>query len=132
MTTIIGTCTKLKEAYEREARCWEAMENALGIAYSKLSDDDKKELSELVKKETIAANLATARTGLESLTSTVTDIKDRLVRIESVGVGAAAHRTEAREDRTDQRLSQGQILSVVVALVIAIGVVISVITLVKK
>ena len=88
--------------------------------------------SETSTKETIAANLATARTGLESLTSTVTDIKDRLVRIESVGVGAAAHRTEAREDRTDQRLSQGQILSVVVALVIAIGVVISVITLVKK
>jgi hypothetical protein len=85
--------------------------------------------SESSTKETIAANLATARTGLESLTSTVTDIKERVVRIESTGVGVSAHRAEAREERTEQRLSQNAMVSIIVAIVITVGVVISLVTL---
>jgi len=76
--------------------------------------------SESSTKETIAANLATARTGLESLTSTVADIKDRVVRIESAGAGAAS-------TRTDQRASIGTVIAAVATLVAVISFVLYVV-----
>ena len=79
--------------------------------------------SESSTKETIAANLATARTGLESLTSTVTDIKERVVRIESLGVGARQQSVVEHEGRTDQRLNMGQVIA-------ALGFLAAVVTLI--
>jgi len=72
--------------------------------------------SESSTKETIAANLATARTGLESLTSTVADIKDRVVRIESTGAGAAGQ-------RTDQRLNLGTVIAAAAVLIALVSLV---------
>jgi hypothetical protein len=77
--------------------------------------------SESTTKEAIAANQATARTGLESLTSTVSDIKDRVVRMESAGVGAAGQ-------RTDQRAG----LSTIFAAIATLAAVISFVLLIVK
>jgi len=65
--------------------------------------------SESSTKETIAANAAQAQTGLTSLSDQVTDLKERVVRIESTGVGAAGSRTE-------QRLNISQVIAAVATL----------------
>ena len=52
--------------------------------------------SESSTKETISANAAQAQTGLASLAGQVSDIKDRVVRIEATGVGVAGQRGEQR------------------------------------
>jgi hypothetical protein len=54
--------------------------------------------SEQATKETITANAAQTATGLTSLGATFADLKERLVRLESMGVGAAGQRTERRLD----------------------------------
>ena len=66
--------------------------------------------SEDSTKETIAANLNAAQTGLDSLAGQVSDIKDRVVRIESTGVGAAA-------TRSDQRLNMGTVIAAAAVLI---------------
>jgi hypothetical protein len=66
--------------------------------------------SESSTKETIAANAAQAQTGLTSLADQLTDIKDRVVRIEATGVGVAA-------TRTDQRLNIGMVIAALATLV---------------
>ena len=73
-------------------------------------------------KETISANAATAQTGLSSLANQVSDIKDRVVRIESTGVGIAGQRGE-------QRASIGTVIAAVATL---IAVVSFVLLIVKK
>jgi hypothetical protein len=85
--------------------------------------------SEKNTQEQSKANQAQTLASIESQTATIADLKERIVRIEATGAGATAHRTEAREVRSDQRLSQNAILSVIVAFVIATGVIISLITL---
>ena len=76
--------------------------------------------SESSTKETISANAAQAQTGLSSLSDQVTDLKDRLVRIESVGVGVAA-------TRTDQRASVGTIIAAVATLAAVVSFILLVI-----
>jgi hypothetical protein len=79
--------------------------------------------SESSTKETIAANLATARTGLESLTSTVTDIKDRVIRLESLDIGARRQSAVEHEGRTDQRLNAGQVIAAIAVLVAIVSLI---------
>ena len=78
--------------------------------------------SESSTKETIAANAAQAQTGLASLADQMTDLKDRVVRIESTGAGATGQRTE-------QRASIGTVIAAVATLV---AVVSFVLLIVKK
>jgi hypothetical protein len=72
--------------------------------------------SESSTKETIAANAAQAQTGLTSLSDQVTDLKERVVRIESTGVGVSSARTE-------RRLDIGQVVAVVAVIVAVLSVV---------
>ena len=76
--------------------------------------------SEDSTKETIAANLLAAQTGLSSLASQVSDIKDRVVRIESTGVGIAGQRGE-------QRASIGTVIAAVATLVAVVSFVLLVV-----
>jgi hypothetical protein len=71
--------------------------------------------SEVATKETITANAAQTQTGIQALADTFADIKERVVRLESMGVGASAQRGE-------RRLDVGQVVSVV-AVVAAIAAV---------
>lgn len=72
--------------------------------------------SEDSTKETIAANLLTAQTGLSSLANQVSDVKDRVVRIESTGAGAAS-------TRTDQRLNIGTVIAALATLVAIVSLI---------
>lgn len=72
--------------------------------------------SEDSTKETIAANLLAAKTGLDSLAAQLTDIKERVVRIESGGAGAAGQRADAR-------LNMGNVIAAVAALVALVALV---------
>jgi len=72
--------------------------------------------SESSTKETIAANAAQAQTGLASLADQLTDIKERVVRIESTGAGAAS-------TRTDQRLNLGTVIAAVAVLIALVSLV---------
>jgi hypothetical protein len=74
-------------AAQKEAAAEQNKSNTLAITKSESST-----------KETIAANAAQAQTGLASLSVQFTDVKERVVRIESSGVGAAGARTERRLD----------------------------------
>ena len=76
--------------------------------------------SEDSAKETTAANLLTAQSGLSSLANQVSDIKDRVVRIESTGVGVAGQ-------RTDQRASIGTVIAAVATLVAVVSFILLVI-----
>ena len=78
--------------------------------------------SESSTKETIAANAAQAQTGLASLADQLTDIKERVVRIESTGAGAAGQ-------RSDQRLNMG---TVIAAAAVLIAIVSFILYVVKK
>ena len=77
--------------------------------------------SESSTKEAISANAATAQTGLSSLANQVSDVKDRIVRIESTGVGVAGQRTEQRAS-----------ISTIIAAVATLAAVISFVFLVIK
>ncbi len=61
----------------------------------------------------------------KSLTDRISELKERIDRGEGQGQGTATARTE-------QRLSQGAVLSVIVACIIAVGVIISILTLAHK
>ena len=76
--------------------------------------------SECSTKETIAANAAQAQTGLASLADQLTDVKERVVRIESTGAGAPGH-------RTDQRASVGTIIAAVATLAAVVSFILLVI-----
>ena len=76
--------------------------------------------SESSTKETISANAAQAQTGLSSLSDQVTDLKDRVVRMESAGVGAAT-------TRTDQRASVGTVIAAVATLAAVVSFILLVI-----
>jgi len=76
--------------------------------------------SESSTKETIAANAAQAQTGLASLADQLTDVKERVVRIESTGAGAAGQ-------RGDQRASLGTVIAAVATLVAVISFVLVII-----
>ena len=78
--------------------------------------------SESSTKETIAANAAQAQTGLASLSDQLTDLKERVVRIESTGAGAAGQ-------RSDQRLNMG---TVIAAAAVLIAIVSFILYVVKK
>jgi hypothetical protein len=85
--------------------------------------------SEKTTIETIRANDDKTASAIQAQAATIADLKERLVRIEATGAGATANRTEAREARTEARLSQGAVLSIIVALIIATGVILSLVTL---
>jgi hypothetical protein len=76
--------------------------------------------SESSTKETIAANAAQAQTGLASLADQLTDIKERVVRIESTGAGASGARTE-------QRLNAGQVIAALAVLVAVVSIILYVV-----
>lgn len=73
--------------------------------------------------ETIRANAAQTMAGIQALSDTFSDIKDRVVRLESVGVGI-------RQQATEQRLSQGAIVSLIVGVIVGLGLIVSTIALV--
>ena len=75
--------------------------------------------SEQATKETIAANAAQNTNSLTSQAATISDLKDRLVRIESGGVATGAARSE-------RRLDTGQAIAALAALVAVIAVIISI------
>jgi|ERR1035441_5529074 hypothetical protein len=64
--------------------------------------------SENTTQETIRANDAKTASSIDAQAQTMGDIKERVVRIESAGVGAAVQRSEAREDRSEVRDNVGQ------------------------
>jgi hypothetical protein len=76
--------------------------------------------SEQATKETISANAAQTATGLTSLSNTFADIKERVVRLESMGVGATVQRSE-------QRLDTAQVIQILVLIVIAAGTIFAII-----
>lgn len=90
-------------------------------------------------KETIAANAQQTMTGQQSLVQTLQDLKERVVRIESAGVGAE-HATDAgRYDRTFAQTAQTEaatraraLVSSVIAGVAALVAVIALIALFVK
>ncbi len=67
-------------------------------AEAKKSSDLAIDRANAATKETIAANAAQTTAGLSSQAATIADLKDRVVRIESMGVGSATQRTEHRLD----------------------------------
>lgn len=75
--------------------------------------------SEQATKETISANAAQTATGLTSLSNTFADIKERVVRLESMGVGASAQRSE-------RRLDMGQVIAVLAVVAAIVAIIISV------
>jgi hypothetical protein len=73
--------------------------------------------SEQATKETISANAAQTTAGLASQAATIDDIKQRVVRIESMGVGATGQRTAAAEGLNSRLLAIGVAISLVVIVV---------------
>jgi hypothetical protein len=78
-------------------------------AEAKKSSDLAIAKSEEGTKETISANASQTESQLSGLASNVQDIKERVVRIESMGVGAAGSRTERRLD-TGMNLTAASVL----------------------
>lgn len=97
--------------------------------------------SEQATKETISANAAQTATGLGSQAATIADIKERVVRIESMGAGSRAAVTENRAadtfsqaDRIAAAAQARAAISIAVAVVsslIAVAAIIVVIALHK-
>lgn len=48
--TIIGVCTTVADRLEHEAELWRSMEDAMGIAYSKLSDEKRARVKTLLER----------------------------------------------------------------------------------
>jgi hypothetical protein len=81
--------------------------------------------SEQTTKETINSNAIQTTASLQSQAALITDVKERVVRIEQSIVNVASNRTEGRDDRTERRGSTQvttQIIAAVTA-VIAIAVI---------
>jgi len=85
--------------------------------------------SEAATQETIKSNSAQTQTGQQALSDTLTDVKERVVRIESTGAGASASRNEAREVNSQSHMSAGTTISIVVAAVGILSLLIGVISL---
>jgi hypothetical protein len=75
--------------------------------------------SEQATKETIGANAAQTTAGLASQAATISDLKERVVRIESMGVGAAGQRTERRLDYGTLIAAVAILVSLATVLVVA-------------
>ena len=86
--------------------------------------------SEQATKETIAANAAQTTNSLISQAATISDLKDRLVRIESGGVATAIARTEQREVRGETRADRAGASQIAMMIIAAISVMIAIISLV--
>jgi hypothetical protein len=95
-------------AAQKEAAAEQNKSNTLAISKS-----------EQATKETIAANAAQTTAGLSSQAATIADLKDRVVRIESMGVGSAARRTDARLDLGTILAAVAIVVSVAAVLVLA-------------
>lgn len=95
--------------------------------------------SEVSTKETIAANAAQTQTGQRSLEQTLADLKERVVRIESSGVGAASVTGSPYEAAVFQQseiaakaAAQRAITATAIAVIAVIASVISVILVITK
>jgi uncharacterized protein YPO0396 len=77
--------------------------------------------SEQTTKETINSNAIQTTASLVSQAALITDVKERVVRIEQSIVNTATNRTEGRDDRTDRR-STTQTGTQIAAAVIAFGI----------
>jgi hypothetical protein len=75
--------------------------------------------SEQATKETIAANAAQNTNSLTSQAATISDLKDRLVRLEAGGVATGAAHSE-------RRLDNGQLLAVLGLILVAAGIIVTV------
>jgi hypothetical protein len=87
---------------------------------------EKTELSFTKQIDQIGLRIDTVTKGYDDR---LTELKERIDRGEGQNVAIGETRTEIRAERADQRLSQGAIVSLVVALVIIAGFVITLITL---
>jgi hypothetical protein len=76
--------------------------------------------SEQATKETISANAAQTAAGLLAQNNNLQDIKERVVRIESMGVGASSQRTERRLDMSSVVAAIAVIVAVVSVIVVAL------------
>jgi hypothetical protein len=79
--------------------------------------------SEVSTKETIAANAAQTDNSLSSQAALITDLKERIVRIEAGGVATTGARAE-------QRLDKGSSMATIMAIIASVAILISVITVV--
>lgn len=116
-------------AAQKEAAAEQNKSNTLAITKSESST-----------KETIAANAVQAQTGLASLSGQVTDVKERVVRIESAGVGATSVTGSpfdaavlAQEARIAQDARQRAALAIVISAILALAAISSLVfAIVKK
>jgi hypothetical protein len=115
-------------AAQKEAAAEQNKSNTLAITKSESST-----------KETIGANAAQAQTANASLAAQVTDIKERVVRIESTGAGARSVTGDPYDaavlrqaESASRQAGQRAIISQVVAAVAVLASVISIIVVILK
>ena len=105
-------------AAQKEAAAEQNKSNTLAITKSESST-----------KETIAANAVQAQTGLASLENQFDDIKARVIRIESLDIGARQESGEHRADRTDNR---GTIMAIIASISVVLAIISFVAFTIKK
>ena len=126
-------------AAQKEAAAEQNKSNTLAISKS-----------EQATKETILANAAQTVSSVASQAATISDLKDRVVRLEAMGVGAQVQRADARDSASNTResaallLAQEQarqavdsarstrLMSLVVAGIMMMGLIVTIIALILK
>lgn len=103
-------------AAQKEAAAEQNKSNTLAISKS-----------EQATKETIAANAQQTASSLASQAALITDLKERVVRIESGGVAKAAAQTEQREGRTESRADRAGFNQVIVMVIMTVSLLVSVV-----
>jgi len=115
----------------------EAVDRAFAAAKEAVTEQNRSnteaiKVSEGNTKEQLTALSQVSSANFKAMEDKITDARDRLTAIENLTRGIEKAGGEAREQRTEQRLSQGAILSLIVAAIIATGVVVSIIALAHK
>jgi hypothetical protein len=115
-------------AAQKEAAAEQNKSNTLAITKSESST-----------KETIAANAVQAQTGLASLSGQVSDVKDRVIRLESLDIGAKSvtgspfdAASVAQEARIAQDARQRAAIAIVISAILALVAVASLVFAIVK
>lgn len=105
---------------------------ASAVAAQNAANDRAITVAQAGVKEQLESLGSVTDAGMKALESKITDARDRITAIESLTRGIKEAGGEIRETRAEQRLSQGAVVSLIVAGIVALSLAVSVIALILR